>query len=252
MRQTAEAKSGAARVKSMTEAKFDDGDTPASSSESPFHKVNRDTLHDRVYLEIRRAIMSGKIQPGSVVTIRNLAAALDTSTMPVRDALRRLVAERVVQLDSNRSYRLQALTASEFDEILRIRLMLEGMLAERAAPAVTSDDIAHLERLQDQIELNAHNRTNFLELNQEFHFRFYAVANQPVTLNIVESLWLQAGPRLNNYLIRHGGRAALKHHRALLKALRKWDGKAARAAIEADLMDAGRVILDSLDEVRSL
>jgi DNA-binding GntR family transcriptional regulator len=223
----------------------------ASSEDAPalmFQKVNRETLHDRVYLEIRRVIMSGRIRPGAMVTIRSLATALGTSTMPVRDALRRLLAERVLEVDSNRSYRLRSLTLSEFEEILHLRLMLEGAVAERAAERIANADVGTLERLQKSMEQALSTGGDFLDSNREFHFRFYMASDQPMTMGIIESLWLQAGPLLNYYRLRHGADTAMVHHRALLAALKSRDAKAARAAIESELTDAGKVILREIGQ----
>lgn len=219
---------------------------PAKFSALPFQKVDRDTLYDRAYAEIRRVIMSGQIQPGAPVTIRGLASALGISTMPVRDALRRLVAERVLEISTNRSYRLRTLTAAQFEEILNIRLMLEGMIAERATQRINSDELKELESLQAQMETVDAAGEDFLEYNRQFHFRYYEIAEQPIALTIVESLWLQAGPLLNYYRLRNGAATALENHRSLLNALARRDGASARAAIERDLTEAGHVILSEI------
>src|SRR5262249_50641976 len=80
-------------------------------------RLERETLHDRAYDEIKKAIMSGSILPGSTITIRSLAGALGTSPMPVRDALSRLVAERALEVLPTRSVTLPFMTAAKFAEI---------------------------------------------------------------------------------------------------------------------------------------
>src|SRR3954467_23957 len=87
-------------------------------------RLERETLHERAYDEVKKAIMGGAIAPGAPMTIRALAKALGTSVMPVREALRRLVAERALELLPNRSVTLPVMTAEKFDEIVRIRLAL--------------------------------------------------------------------------------------------------------------------------------
>lgn len=209
-------------------------------------KVERNTLHDRVYEEIRRVIMSGALEPGATVSIRSLAEALGTSTMPVRDALRRLLAEQVLEMRNNRSYGLWAQTPTRFSEILRIRLLLEGTLAELAADRVDAAQLAHLRNLQRELEAKVETAVPFLKLNQEWHFYLYRIADQPITMGFIESLWLQAGPLLNHVYPDGTPDDAVRHHRDLLAALGRRDGKAARAAIEADLSDAGSVVLATL------
>jgi DNA-binding GntR family transcriptional regulator len=68
----------------------------------------------------------------------------------------------------------------------------------------------------------------------------------PVAMQMIESLWLQAGPLLNLALAEIGFRSGQDHHRALLEALEKRSIKAARAAIEADITDAARIIREFL------
>jgi hypothetical protein len=60
--------------------------------------VGRETLNDRVYRELKKSIMSGAFKPGSELKLRSVAEALGTSLMPVRDAMRRLVAERALEM----------------------------------------------------------------------------------------------------------------------------------------------------------
>src|SRR5689334_12044490 len=91
-------------------------------------KLARETLHDRVYDEVKKAIMGAEIEAGEPMTIRALATELGTSVMPVREALRRLVAERALELLPNRSVMLPVMTPERFEEIARIRIALEGMM----------------------------------------------------------------------------------------------------------------------------
>lgn len=212
-------------------------------SEIAFRRVEYKTLNDQVYEELRHVIMSGLLQPGSPVTIRGLAAQLGTSMMPVRDALRRLLADRILEMDGQRRYRLRLLSKAEFEEILALRLDLEGSLVERAAAHATEDDIKTIEDIQSRLEDRSERNENFLDLNQEFHFTLYAFAGKPMTLGLVESLWLQAGPLLNHYRLQNGGETAIRHHRSIIDALKRRDPAAARAAIQSDLRDAARVIL---------
>ena len=74
--------------------------------------VGRDTVQDRVYQELRRALVGGLFAPGQVLTIRQLADALATSTMPVRDAVGRLITEQALEILPNRSIRAGAIASS--------------------------------------------------------------------------------------------------------------------------------------------
>jgi len=209
-------------------------------------KLERETLHDRAYLELKKAIMSGAIRPGATITIRAMAPALGTSPMPVREALRRLVAERALEMLPTRSVTLPLMTAERFDEISRLRIALEGLAAEAGAQHLTRDALRRLQ--QAHAEMNRmKNVGEYLAKNQEFHFTLYQAAGMPVALQMIESLWLQAGPLLNLAIGEYGFEGAQDHHRELLDQLAKHNAKGARSAIEADITDAARIIRAYLD-----
>ena len=209
-------------------------------------KLERETLHDRAYLELKKAIMSGAIRPGATITIRAMATALGTSPMPVREALRRLVAERALEMLPTRSVTLPLMTAERFDEISRLRIALEGLATEAGAQHLTREALRRLQ--QAHAEMNRmKNVGEYLAKNQEFHFTLYQAAGMPVALQMIESLWLQAGPLLNLAIGEYGFEGAQDHHRELLDQLAKHNAKGARSAIEADITDAARIIRAYLD-----
>jgi len=117
-----------------------------ASAGFPVSKLERETLHDRAYLELKRAIMSGAIRPGATITIRAMATALGTSPMPVREALRRLVAERALDMLPTRSVTLPVITPDRFDEICRIRVTLEGLVTETAAGLIRAGELQQMQQ----------------------------------------------------------------------------------------------------------
>ena len=86
-----------------------------------------------------------------------------------------------------------------------------------------------------------------LAKNQELHFTLYEAAGMPVAMQMIESLWLQAGPHLNLSIAEGGFTMGEDHHRELLEGLSRHDVKAARAAIEADISDAAIIIRKFLE-----
>lgn len=212
-------------------------------------KLQRNTLNEEVYQQLKQALMSGRIAPGSTMTIRSLAASFGISPMPVREALRRLVAEHVLVLLPNRSVSLPVITRERFREITRIRTSLEGLAAEEAATRVSADDIREMSRINDEMESEeATQSTDYLVLNREFHFSLYRNCGMPTLLMIIESLWLQIGPLLTIQQLKYAGHgAALQvHHRRALKALKKRDARDVREAIVSDIEDAAKIIAESL------
>jgi DNA-binding GntR family transcriptional regulator len=223
--------------------------TDTSVDKRPFGlaRLERETLHDRAYQEVKKAIMAGAILPGAPMTIRALAKALGTSVMPVREALRRLVAERALELLPNRSVSLPVMTAEKFDEICRIRLALEGLMAETAAKHITAEELRRMTKLNEEMtQGKSLGPKRYLAKNQEFHFQLYQAAQMPQAMSIVEALWMQIGPFLNHVVTDVRTAAVFEHHGDALKALQARNGKAARQAIESDISEAAETIMQLL------
>jgi DNA-binding GntR family transcriptional regulator len=93
-------------------------------------KVAPRTQQERVYSRLREAILNGHFEPGRSVTLRGVAKLLDVSPMPVREALRRLTAERALELLSNRRVAVPIMTITKLEEICDARIALETAAAE--------------------------------------------------------------------------------------------------------------------------
>jgi DNA-binding GntR family transcriptional regulator len=179
------------------------------------------------------------------MTIRSLAASFGISLMPVREALRRLVAEHVLIMLPNRSVALPVITRERFREITRIRVSLEGLAAEEAAPIVPESDIERMEEHNAAMEdPRIIQSPQYLKHNREFHFTLYRGSRLPMLVSMVESLWLQIGPLLTfqQRAFTAEPPATQAHHRKALRALRKRDAAGVRDAVAADILDAARII----------
>ncbi len=108
--------------------------------------VGRETVQDRVYAELRRALIGGVFAPAQVLTIRELADALATSTMPVREALGRLITEQALEALPNRTIRVPPVTLARIDDLLRARILIEGEAMALAAPRMTPRAAGHAAR----------------------------------------------------------------------------------------------------------
>ncbi len=205
--------------------------------------VGRETVQDRVYSELRRALISGLFAPGQVLTIRQLADALMTSTMPVREALGRLITEQALEALPSRQIRVPTATTERLDDILRARILIEGeavaLAAQRMTPELLTTLRGHL-REWEALRLTTSPETMDREalLNQAFHFTIYRACGSEVLLPMIESLWLQSGPCTRAAI--HAFSEAGEHdtasfHRTLLSALDRGDAKTAREALVGDI-----------------
>jgi DNA-binding GntR family transcriptional regulator len=203
-----------------------------------FSALDTEPLREKAYQRIKKAIIGGRFKPGETITIRGAAEGLGTSATPVREALRQLVAERVLEIRSNRSVAVPVMTSEKFEELVEIRSALEGMAAHKAARRITGAQIERLRRLNEEMAaaVERGDVQRYLSLNEEFHFTIYRAARSPVLLSIVELLWLQIGPFLNHLFssVRPSG-VFYRDHDAAVEALSRRDGAAAGQALRDDI-----------------
>jgi len=207
------------------------------------------TQREWVYDRLKHALMSGAFAPGQKVTLARIASELGVSMMPVREALRRLAAERALTMRPNRSVTVPRLSRAEILSIRSIRQMLEGHAAATAASLITEDEITRLAELQAELAA-ARARGDVkgvLAANELFHFLVYNAACIPVLVDVISTLWLHSAPTLN--LVFH----AAKHPRnynetqnrnnlALITALTWRDHEGARRAIEDEIVEGSRLL----------
>ncbi len=203
--------------------------------------------HIRIAAALRTALMCGQYPPGAVLTLRPLASRFRVSPMPVREALRQLVAERALVVEANGSVSVPTLDITHFSDLRRIRLMLEGVAAELAASRITDEQLDELQVLIEASEetVDTTPRPN-LERNRRFHFGVYAASGSTVLVPLIESLWLQFGPYLQVVIEHIGGDLGTgdDYHRRVLDALDRRDPKAAREALERDIARAMDIMLE--------
>lgn len=199
----------------------------------------------KVYDQIRDTIVAGRFRPGDTLSTRQFAEALGVSQMPVREAFHRLVAEGALENRPNRTIGLPLLSLQTFDEIVEIRILLEGRAVESAAERLSEADCQRLWGLADAMEKSSgeRNNTDYLRLNREFHFTIYNGSGSASLVQLIERVWLRVGPFLSWVSSPSDSRLrSNRHHRALLEACRRRDGEAARKALARDLSDGAEVV----------
>jgi DNA-binding GntR family transcriptional regulator len=149
------------------------------------------SLVERVTQEIKTSILLGVLQPGQQFSIAELCAELDVSHIPVREALRRLEADGLVQLRPSKSAIVSPLSLEELDEVYRLRLAIEPSLAANSASSYTAEQLEEAERLCEQLQVP--DGTSRGVSGGEAHARLHEVllspAAGPVSKRILRRLW---------------------------------------------------------------
>src|SRR6201996_7075535 len=211
-------------------------------------RIARETVQDRVYSVLRDRLMRGGFEPGQKLKIAELATALGTSAMPVREALNRLAAERAIESMPKRSVRVPSLSRESLRDLMEARFAIEGLAVSRAAANMDEPTLLVLrELIAAQSEKDAeHVSEASAEQNRAFHFTIYRRSGSVVLLPIIESLWLQFGPYLRVASERFDGRGGggTNFHVEMVGALARGDGEAARHALESDIGRAFELVMN--------
>ncbi|MCZ6588667.1 MAG: GntR family transcriptional regulator [Alphaproteobacteria bacterium] len=216
----------------------------------------QETQRERVYREVRHALMSGAFEPGQKITVASLASALGVSAMPVRESLRRLAAERALEMQPNRSVRVPRLSRPDILKLREVREHIEGYAACEAARCITQTELGEVTQLMIAL-VAARARQDgrqLARLNEEFHFTIYCAARVPVLTDVIATLWLHSAPTLSiafrpAFLPRYPVETQNRNNRALINALERGDGDAAAKALRAEISEGSRILDAILREI---
>ena len=142
---------------------------------------------------MRDRILSGELLPGAVIQQRELAGRIGISTTPLREALRRLKSEGLVELDAHRDARIAPLRAEEARDLLELRKSLDPLAAGLAAQRRTNADIQEIRSsLADVHPLPTSPDIEQLVAHRNFHAAVYRASHNDLLIDALEGLWDKA------------------------------------------------------------
>lgn len=202
----------------------------------PLHGTS---MHDGVAERLRAMVFDRELAPGEYVDEKALAARWQISRTPLREALKVLAAEGLVELVPRRGCRVVAMTDADAETLLPVMALLEGRCAYEAVRKAGEDDIAELKRLHNQLERHAaaHHIDGYYAANHRFHSRVQALADNRwldrVTSDLRKFVRLWRGRQLAL-----PGRidASINEHRVLMDAFEQRDAVRAERAMHDHLM----------------
>jgi DNA-binding GntR family transcriptional regulator len=200
---------------------------------------------ERAYNYIRDAIYGGLFKPGQIVTEEEVAEVVGVSRTPVREALRRASADGFLELEGFRRARVTTFTDEDTKDIFEIRAVLESLAAERAATRISAEEIEQMETLTDALEeaTRAGGTSifrQFAEFNNGFHTVLLKASRSRQIQQALEHLIeipLILHKRFEGTLTGNLERT-IRHHRAIITALKARDPKWAHAEMMVHLMSA--------------
>lgn len=196
---------------------------------------------ERVYRHLRKGIRSGLYRPGQRLRETQIAAELETSRTPVREAIRRLESDRLVEDVPGRGLAVTQLDEARVRELYQFRTALEGTAAELAALQATEYDIAEIGDTLRAMRAAAEDAARAALLNRRFHEAIYRAARNSFLSHAIESMtdFMALLPG-TTYSVPGRMAAVLREHDAVLHAIRLRDAGSAGQAMRAHIQAAGR------------
>lgn len=211
------------------------------------------SLRDQVYDRLRGAILSGELAPGAPVIEAELATMLGASRTPVREALRRLESEGMLEPRGARGSVVRELKRDEIDCIFEIRESLETLAARRASRRMTPDDFVHFERLLERMRAHVGDASEMERLDTLFHDRILALADGNRLKKMLGDLRADIAPWRFIALATAERRVAnVEEHAAILAALRTRDEAAIVATIACHIVNTRLAVLAQSDDATAM
>ncbi len=211
--------------------------------------IPRAALHEQVAYRLRELLVEGAIAPGAKLNERELAERLSVSRTPLREAIKMLAAEGLVELLPNRGAVALSLSEQDVHNTFEVMAGLEGMSGELAAQRITEAELAEIKALHYEM-LAAHTRRDlsaYYRLNSQIHKAINSAANNPVLL----STYTQVNARLQALRFRSNQdeakwKRAVKEHEQMIEALAARDGAALRSILVQHLNNKRDVVIELL------
>jgi len=205
--------------------------------------INQTKISEQIYDYLRGEIMTGRLEPGARLDLEELVGQLKVSKMPIKEAVGRLAAEGLLDIQARRGTFVSRVEVRELAETFQVRCALEVLAGELAVAHVTKPDLARLQSYIAEMEaaVAARDVHCHLEMNFEFHELIIRLSGNQKLLAVYRQLRTPihiAGVhyRSENWLARV--EQEQREHRAIVRALERRDAEAIKRAITAHLTRA--------------
>jgi DNA-binding GntR family transcriptional regulator len=215
--------------------------------------VAKQSIVELVIEQVRRSILAGSLPPGSQVSIADLSAQMNVSHIPVREALRRLEGEGLVELRRGRSAVVAPLSREDLADVFGMRALLEAELMAEAAKRYSDEDAAAVEAGYEALAVRPGDDAETLSSRHiEFHRLLVEPAATEWSRRLLDMLWL-AGERYMFLILAQSLAGSPTYfrdgHAGLLEAVRARSPRAARRAVRVHLDSGVELIGPTLERV---
>ena len=207
-----------------------------------------------IYLALRERILSNDIAPGTHLVMRDVANRYDASDIPVREALRMLERDGLVETAPYRGARVTQLTAKEVEETYFVRSHLESVATGLAAERITDAELTRLDELMNEMQaaVDAGDGPTFSNVNRDFHRTIVAGCGNDMLVELTMDIWQRhSGFQRVFRMDPERPATSQREHEGIMAALRDHDAeRASKLALlhKLSVRDSVSTLLDEVDE----
>ncbi len=216
--------------------------------------MEKKPLKDKVYQSLRHEILTGKIPGGTHTTETSIAKHLNVSRTPVREAMQRLVQEKLIISLPRAGYIIETLTDEDIQDLFTTRFEIEVLVVKKAIQFITVDELNLLGDNIDQTRacINSGELQKITDLDLEFHSMLYKASRSKTLYRICRHLGdLTMKYRHGLNLVRDLWKEAITNHTTIYQALLEKDEVKAVQAIQVHGDQARAQLLDIMKKIRS-
>lgn len=195
--------------------------------------IRFDTKSRLAYDAIKNSVTEGVYPPGQKIGISQIAKQLQTSDIPVREAMQKLEAEGFLEYTPHVGFRVTRPEFAKYTDVYDVRQILESEAAGRAARLMSPDSLVELQQLHDAMRRAAESRdlTRFSSLNSRFHAALFASCGNPLLIRQIDQV-RSIYPRTRAIFVMFPERtaSALQEHEQILLQIEKRDVQGAKLA----------------------
>lgn len=211
--------------------------------------LTRQPLNEQVAERLRTMIVNGELEVGKKIPFTEIAERLGVSLTPLREAIKVLAEEQLVELTPNRGARVLPVSVGETVALFEVIAELESLGARLAAERMTAAELAELEDMHAEMrdDYRTGNLEAYFEMNSRIHSAIVANSHNPVLLHTHQKMNVRVA-RVRFIAVHQNTRwaQAMQEHEAVMQAFRDHDGEKAAGIWRLHLQESGRVTIGIL------
>lgn len=207
-----------------------------------------------IYEYIRDAISDGTYRPGEHLVLRQIAAQLGVSEIPVRDAINRLAAEGLVESRPHAGAVVTQLQRKDLEKLLDVRIVIDALAARFAAEHITEEELEQLRDLVTQMDacVQSGDTTTYGHLNRDFNRIVSGACDNPYLIEMINRLQLQTDrSRVLFTLVPSRLKKSNQEHRKIIELLEQKNGPAVEALVRRHRAAGVKDFFEALDRIEA-